>query len=45
MKERWGDLLLNDPCYSPNLTLEANDFALAFPPRAVKPWDEDETRA
>ena len=38
MKQRWGDLLSNDPCYSPNLTLDAGDFALAFPPRAKKPW-------
>jgi O-antigen biosynthesis protein len=33
MKERWGDLLENDPAYSPNLTLADEDFGLAFPPR------------
>jgi len=33
MKQRWGDLLLNDPAYSPNLTLDAEDFSLAWPPR------------
>jgi glycosyltransferase involved in cell wall biosynthesis len=33
MKQRWGDLLLNDPAYSPNLTLEHQDFSLAWPPR------------
>jgi glycosyltransferase involved in cell wall biosynthesis len=33
MKQRWGDLLLNDPAYSPNLTLEFQDFSLAWPPR------------
>jgi len=33
MKQRWGDLLLNDPAYSPNLTLEYQDFSLAWPPR------------
>lgn len=33
MKERWGDLLLNDPAYNPNLTLDAEDFGLAWPPR------------
>ncbi len=38
MKERWGDLLLNDPAYSPNLTLEHEDFSLAWPPRGIKPW-------
>lgn len=33
MKQRWGDLLLNDPAYSPNLSLDAEDFSLAWPPR------------
>ncbi|MEK8017226.1 MAG: glycosyltransferase, partial [Candidatus Parabeggiatoa sp.] len=33
MKSRWGNLLLNDPAYSPNLTLETEDFAYAWPPR------------
>jgi glycosyltransferase involved in cell wall biosynthesis len=33
MRQRWGDLLLNDPAYSPNLTLDAEDFGLAWPPR------------
>ena len=33
MKQRWGDLLLNDPAYSPNLTLDHQDFSLAWPPR------------
>ncbi len=33
MKQRWGDLLLNDPAYSPNLTLNYEDFSLAWPPR------------
>lgn len=33
MRERWGELLLNDPAYSPNLTLETEDFTLAWPPR------------
>lgn len=36
MKARWGDLLLNDPAYSPNLTLDREDFSYAWPPR-VKP--------
>ncbi|MGD9700700.1 glycosyltransferase family 2 protein, partial [Acinetobacter sp.] len=34
MKERWGDTLLTDPAYSPNLTLDYEDFSLAWPPRA-----------
>lgn len=33
MKKRWGDLLIKDPAYSPNLTLEHEDFSLAWPPR------------
>jgi O-antigen biosynthesis protein len=35
MQKRWGDLLLNDPAYSPNLTLDAEDFSLAWPPRVA----------
>lgn len=33
MKKRWGERLLNDPAYNPNLTLDTEDFAYAFPPR------------
>jgi GT2 family glycosyltransferase len=33
LRERWGDLLLRDPAYSPNLTLKSEDFSLAWPPR------------
>jgi glycosyltransferase involved in cell wall biosynthesis/LmbE family N-acetylglucosaminyl deacetylase len=33
MKQRWGNLLSNDPAYSPNLTLNHADFSLAWPPR------------
>jgi len=28
MKQRWGDLLQNDPYYSPNLSLKRNDFSI-----------------
>ena len=35
MKERWGAQLLNDPAYSPNLTLDHEDFSYAWPPRIV----------
>jgi len=31
-------LLQDDPAYNPNLTLESEDFALAWPPRVRKPW-------
>ncbi|MCZ6673163.1 MAG: glycosyltransferase family 2 protein, partial [Verrucomicrobia bacterium] len=37
MRKRWGDLLRNDPTYNPNLTLEFEDFSLAWPPRLPKP--------
>ena len=33
MKERWGYELANDEFYNPNLTLEFEDYSLAFPPR------------
>ena len=33
MKQRWGDVLLNDPAYSRNLTLNHGDCSLAWPPR------------
>lgn len=33
LRARWGDLLDNDPCYNPNLTISAEDFSLAWPPR------------
>ena len=33
MKGRWGEKLLVDPAYSPNLTLDYEDFSLAWPPR------------
>ena len=35
MQSRWGpEVLLCDPYYNPNLSLEAEDFSLAAPPRA-----------
>jgi len=33
LQKQWGELLANDPAYSPNLTLEHEDFGLAWPPR------------
>lgn len=33
MIARWGDVLLHDPYYNPNYTLENANFALASPPR------------
>lgn len=37
MQERWGSLLFNDPAYSPNLTLDHEDFSYAWPPRVGNP--------
>lgn len=34
VKAHWGDQLLDDPCYSPNLTLEFENFALSASSRA-----------
>lgn len=36
MKHRWRGSLLNDPAYSPNLTLYKEDFSLAWGPRVKK---------
>lgn len=33
MRQRWGDWIGHDPAYSPNLTLDAEDFSYAWPPR------------
>ncbi len=33
MKETWPQFLIADPAYSPNLTLDSEDFAYAWPPR------------
>ena len=33
IKNIWGDRLLYDRCYSPNLTLDKEDFSIAWPPR------------
>ncbi len=33
MKRTWGDWIANDPAYNPNLTIDREDFSLAWPPR------------
>jgi O-antigen biosynthesis protein len=38
MQARWGSSIGRDPYYNPNLTLDAEDFGLAFPPRRAYPW-------
>ncbi len=41
MQWRWGKWLRSDPHYNPNLTLEREDFSLAWPPRVRHPWRQD----
>jgi hypothetical protein len=43
MKQRWGDLLFNDPAYNPNLSLQVEDFSYAWPPRTA--WSFEAPRA
>ncbi|WP_082444501.1 glycosyltransferase family 2 protein [Sphingomonas sp. Leaf242] len=38
MRDKWSDLLTNDPYYSPNLSLDRLDFSPATPPRTPMPW-------
>ncbi|WP_207461058.1 glycosyltransferase [Azospirillum sp. SYSU D00513] len=38
MREHWAHVAATDPYYNPNLTLEAEDYGLAWPPRVVPPW-------
>ena len=33
IQQRWGKILREDPAYSPNLTLDREDFSLSWPPR------------
>lgn len=41
MLKRWKSVIENDPYYNPNLTIVSENFALAWPPRASKPWLQD----
>ena len=45
MKSQWNDVLLDDPAYNPNLTLEYEDFSLAWPPRSRNLQKKKETFA
>lgn len=38
MRERWAELLVRDPYYNPNLTLDRDDFSLADSSRIPFPW-------
>ena len=39
MLRRWGDVLAEDPFYSPNMSRENGRFLLASPPRVRQPWN------
>lgn len=41
MTKRWAEVLSNDPYYSPNLSLDEMQFALAASPRLRRPWKSD----
>lgn len=38
MMDTWGELLMADPAYNPNLTLVGEDFSLAYLSRTSKSW-------
>ncbi len=38
MTNTWGNMLMTDPAYNPNLTLVGEDFSTAYISRTVKPW-------
>lgn len=42
MWRRWGRRLLKDPAYSPNLSLQREDYSFAAPPRLDPVWSEEE---
>lgn len=40
MIDKWGDTLLVDPYYNPNLTLNGDTYTIAKKPRASKAWSK-----
>ena len=38
MQARWGNSLLNDPAYNPNLSLASEQWHISNEPRIEKPW-------
>ncbi|CAK0767009.1 O-antigen biosynthesis protein [Gammaproteobacteria bacterium] len=38
LKRRWGGILMNDPYYNPNLTLDNEHFSIADRPRIERSW-------
>ncbi|MGF6351092.1 glycosyltransferase family 2 protein [Variovorax sp. W2I14] len=44
MQSRWAGLIADDPAYNPNLTLDTEDFDLAWPPRTPRDSTAPTTR-
>ncbi len=40
MMNTWGNFLMTDPAYNPNLTLVGEDFSPAYLSRAMKTWSD-----
>jgi GT2 family glycosyltransferase len=38
MRAKWSEILDNDPCYNPNLSLSSDFFEIAAISRSKKPW-------
>jgi hypothetical protein len=38
LRERWGAFMVEDPHYSPNLSLDSERPSPAVPPRVQRPW-------
>ncbi|MFP3520539.1 hypothetical protein SB766_30595, partial [Pseudomonas sp. SIMBA_077] len=41
MRRHWAATLAADPAGNPNLSLESEQFQLAFPPRTMPAWIQD----
>jgi O-antigen biosynthesis protein len=41
--KHWQKFVAYDPAYNPNLSLEDEDFSIAWPPRVVRPWLSNQT--
>jgi len=43
MREKWNEIISNDPAYNPNLSFESENFDIAPESRAKKPWSNKKT--
>ncbi|MDD4933269.1 MAG: glycosyltransferase [Methylacidiphilaceae bacterium] len=37
-RSKWAEVIERDPAYNPNLSLQAEGYGLAWPPRVQRPW-------